>query len=285
MTDNNPDNDKFEELCAGYVLHTLGAEEQREFEAMLQEATDSQRRLYQKLRSAAAQLSFAIEGSEPSEDLKDQLMERIDAESSGRGSKDKIIPVEENDRPPAAEGNVDWFSSLSLAWAAAFALLVIVLSLIFYSFNLSTQLNQKEDELSDQQDLIAELRSDLREKEEMLSVLEADDLTVVPLRGMESNPGGNGRIIFDTGTGRILLQVSNMPPAPGDSEYQLWLIRNNEHISAGTFGSDNTDSRYYLFEGLNDLDQQNVEAFSVTLEPGGGASLPTGDTYLMGAVN
>jgi len=269
--------ERFEELCAGYVLNALEPEERSDFEQMFEEATEEQLELYQEMRSAANQLAFNVERTEAPEAVKQHIMHQIkdpDEEDSeaigGQISKDR------------ESSGVDWGK---LAIAASFALLLVTLSLVFYSFNLSGELNEREQVIEEQQAQITELQQDVEQKEELLAILESRDVDLVIMSGMEVNPGGYGKVIWDPESQQALLQVSNLPAVPSDKDYQLWIIKNNQPISAGVFAvNDPARDNFFKIEELADSEQP-ADAFAITMEPKGGMPQPTGDMYLMGNMN
>lgn len=273
MTDTNSHDKRFEELCAGYVLQILDEKEKEEFEALLAEATDEQQRLYQLMLEISHQPAFSIEEDESSKDLREKLLAKVREESESSIAKTGI--------PPVAREEED-FNWSSFAVATSFALLIISLSLLFYSFNLGRQMSDQEKLIASQEKRISELQAEIQQKEELLTILASQEVEVVHLSGMESNPGGYGKIIWDPETGRALLQVSNLPPVPDGKAYQLWIIRNNEYFSAGTFVINSNEDRFFKFDQIGNSVKHSVEAFAVTLEPAGGRPQPTGDMYLMG---
>ncbi len=121
----------------------------------------------------------------------------------------------------------------------------------------------------------------------MLAILEARTVDLVAMNGLEVNPDGYGKIIWDSERQQALLQVSNLPEVPSGKAYQLWLIKNNEPIPSATFAVRNGGDRgsFFKVEQLADANQQNANAFAITLEPEGGSQKPTGDMYLLGNVN
>lgn len=285
MASENSNNGAFEELCAGYVLQALTADERKEFEQMLTDATEEQQRLYQELQSIANQLAFTVEKSEPSGSLKERLMARVRGES-GEDEQRSSTPVSTIDEEHAKEKEDEaTFSWTTFSAAASFALLIVSLSLLFYSFNLSSKINDKESVIADQQAEITELENELRQKEEMLAILESRDVDMVLMSGLEVNPEGYGKIIWDTQNRQALLQVSNLPAVPTDKDYQLWIIRNNEPVSAGVFAVNDTTDNFFKIEEMADPEEGSANAFAITMEPNGGMPQPTGDMYLLGNMN
>lgn len=281
MANEKSHKEKFEELCAGYVLHALDEDERKEFEQMLAEASDEERELYQKMWSASNQLAFTIEGSEPSKGLKERLMTQIRSENEEESTdEENITPISEADKDEK-EG----FNWSAFAAAASFALLIVCLSLIFYSFNLSSEISQKESVIEQQQTQITELKNEVQRKEEMLAILESREVDMVLMSGLEVNPDGYGKIIWDSEKQQALLQVSNLPAVPKDKDYQLWIIRNNKPVSAGVFAVNSQADRFFKIEQMADVPEQATNAFAITMEPKGGVPQPTGDMYLMGNMN
>lgn len=282
MNNGNPEKRRFEELCAGYVLNVLDPEENREFEAMLSKASDKQKQLYRDLWATANQLSFAVEGSEPSEKAREELLNLIrkeDSEAVTKAEPPAISAGDETPGEPTGEKDSGWSP---VATAVVFALAVICLSLLLYTLNLHRQLNDAEELATEQQRTIASLKSEIQDREQYLSVLESPDLSVIHLRGMESSPGASGKIIYSSNnSGELLLQASNLPASPVDATYQLWVVRDNEFFSAGTFHSGEEEKVFFLADQDSEINVSPDDTFAITLEPGEGSVQPTGETYLM----
>jgi anti-sigma-K factor RskA len=284
MANNKSHNEKFEELCAGYVLNALDENERQEFEQLFKEASEKEKRFYKQMKSSAHQLAFTIEQSVPSASVKKQLMDKIRSEKdSGTNTTQTSI-----DERPVSTKETDTdeseFNWQAFAVAASFALLLVSLSLIFYSFNLSSKISEREHIIAEQQSTITELKTRLQQKEEMLSILEAREVDMVLMSGLEVNPDGYGKVIWDSETQKALLQVSNLPAVPKDKDYQLWLIKNNTPVSAGVFAVNDEGDKFFKIEKMADADEQSANAFAITMEPKGGMPQPTGDMYLMGSM-
>jgi len=283
MANEQSHKEKFEELCAGYVLHALDEEERQEFEQMLAEASDDERDLYQQMWSTANQLAFTVEESAPSASLKDQLMSEI--RSQNEQDESTITDIDDSE-PPAdnalGDDDEEGFNWSAFAVAASFALLIVSLSLIFYSFNLSSEISNKESVIAQQETQITELKTELQQKEELLSILEAREVDLVMMAGMDVNPDGYGKVIWDSQQQRALLQVSNLPAVPSDKDYQLWMIKDNKPVSAGVFAVNDQGDNFFKIEKMAQADERTANAFAITMEPKGGAPQPTGEMYLMG---
>lgn len=280
MSKENNNNDQFEELCSGYVLQALDSDERAHFEQLLEDATEEQQKLYRELRSAANQLAFSVNQSAPSKAVKEQLMATVRADSDA--SADSVEKDKEGESQTENNEEENSFNWSVLSVAASFALLIVSLSLLFYSFNLSSEINNKEQTIAAQETTITELKDQLDRKEEMLAILGSRDIDLVVMSGLEVNPDGYGKVLWDSEKQQALLQVSNLPPVPSNKDYQLWLIRDNKPVSAGVFAVQDTTSNFFKIEEMVKTDEQSANAFAITMEPKGGMPQPTGDMYLLG---
>lgn len=280
MADQKNNNKQFEELCAGYVLHALDQKERKEFEDMLHDASDEQTELFHSMYSVANQLAFTIEREEPSNEVKQELMQKVQAEAKEESSDDENVTSIDAAQEKKDSGN-QFF-----AIAASIALFMITLSLVFYSFNLSSQLGDKEEIIDQQQAQISELKTENQQQKEFLAILESRTVELVLMAGLEANPNGYGKVIWDADKQQALLQVSNLPAVPSDKDYQLWIIKNNKPVSAGVFAVNNPDKdSFFKIEQLVESSKESTNAFAITLEPKGGVPQPTGDMYMAGNLN
>jgi len=278
MANEQANKEKFEELCAGYVLNALEPEEREEFEMLLQNASEEERELYQEMRSAANQIAFSVEGNQAPGVVRERILAQVQPEENELSEK------AENEMSSSDE-DTNNFDRGTFAIAASFALLLVTLSLVFYSFNLSTEISNQEKVIEEQQARISELQNDVQQKEELLSILESREVDLVMMSGMEVNPNGYGKVIWDSESNRALLQVSNLPAVPSDKDYQLWIIKNNKPVSAGVFAvNDPGKDSFFKIEEIA-AGEQAADAFAITMEPKGGMPQPTGDMYLMGNMN
>lgn len=254
----NIQDNNFTELCAGHVLNALSAEEEQEFQQLLASAGDEQLQMLEEMEMVAAEMATLSPAGEPSPAVKKRIMEIAKA-SSGSGGHAPIRQMK-------------WYK---LAVAAAFVFVVSTLALFFYTQSL-------EREITQQQATIERLESEVERKEELLTILEARDVDLVVMNGMEDmSPNGYGKVVWDKKGGRALLQVANIPSVPSDKDYQLWFIVNGQPISAGVFAVDDPGrDNFFKIERLQS--SADASAFAITMEPKGGMPQPTGDMYLMG---
>ena len=274
MTNNTTHSEHFEELCAGYVLNALSAAENEEFEELMREADEDQRQTFDEMQSAANNLAFTVEKVQPSASVKKAVIKNIESGSTSDDAAAVSAVPTDSESKEKSRG----LSRSTLAMAASFALLIITLALAYFAFDQNATINEQEA-------TITELKSENQQKDEMLSILGARTVDLVVMDGLEVNPGGYGKVIWDAENQQALLQVSNLPKVPSGKAYQLWLIKNNKPVPSGLF-SVQTGSKdsFFKIEQMADADKQNANAFAITLEPEGGSQQPTGAMYMLGNV-
>jgi anti-sigma-K factor RskA len=145
------------------------------------------------------------------------------------------------------------------------------------------QIRSQSETITDFESRLASLQNEVQRKEELLTILEARDVDLVLMDGLDVNPEGYGKVVWDKDNGRAILQVANLPVVPTDRDYQLWFIINDQPQSAGVFAVQ--DPERDDFFTIEELTQDGQGAFAITMEPKGGSPQPTGDMYLLGAQN
>lgn len=263
---SNQNNTLFEELCVGYVLKSITSEEEKEFELLLKNATPEQEQLYQDMQTIASEMALLTYEQKPSEDVKEQLLQMAWASVNSRHGS-----------------NVHYLSRYRIAAAAAVLFLVSSLGLFFFNQNLETYLESQKELVTQKETTIRLLETEVERKSELLAILEARDVDLILMDGLEVNPNGFGKVVWDKDNGQALLQVANIPAVPTAKEYQLWFVINNQPFSAGVFAvNDPTRDNFFKINELNQSASQG--AFAITLEPEGGSPQPTGDMYMVGAM-
>jgi|GEM_PF-6862334 len=82
-------NEKFTELCTGYVVGALNKGEEREFLAMLAKADEDQLRLYDDMKAIASELAVLTKAEEPSASVKQSILSIIEEKSDSGNSAEK----------------------------------------------------------------------------------------------------------------------------------------------------------------------------------------------------
>ena len=271
--------EQFRESCAAYVLGALEGEELREFMEALASADTEMRQIFKEMEWTALHMPLATETVKPSPRVRARVLESIEPEKQRQ--KESLFA-----RLAAFLG----FGRPELAFAISLVLAIGVTSLSYYVFSLREVLDHREkdvaslrSELKQEQQRFIALQDDLVKKTELLNVLQARRVDVVVMNGLDVNPRGYGKIIWDPERRTAILQISNLPPVPSDKDYQLWLIKDQKPISAGIFALTQADGEgFFKIENLAETNKKFIGAFAVTLEPKGGVLQPTGQMYLLG---
>lgn len=270
---------EFLDLCPVYALGALEGEDLDLFRRALARADAEMKAALREALLTSEDLSLAAPEALPSPALKKRLMAQIRFESGPRTAA-----------PVFAHGKTEpsWLKKLFPAaprfgFAAACALLFLSIGLLGYVFSLHTHLSRTQIALGNSQAHIVALENSLSQKDAMLEVLRSKQMQVVILSGLDVNPSGYGKVLWDPEKKVAVLHVS-LPPEPADKDYELWVIRDKKPVDAGLFQvhAGLQDGELYRIDHLVETDRAHINAFAVTLEPKGGMPQPTGKMYLLG---
>jgi anti-sigma-K factor RskA len=197
---------------------------------------------FENYQEMSEQLSLAVAGVEPPEGVKARLLEAID-HHPGTPEKPKNVSWQEK------------LSNLSHAAIRAWAVvsLVLVAALLFSNILLWQQISQPDM---------------------------TDSLRVVALSGEEYAPHARGMLTMSINGEEGTLVVDGLAHIEQEFEYQLWLYREDEASSGGTFMVYRNGYGYMRVESEEPL--LNYERFMVSIELEGGSQSPTGPVVLAG---
>ncbi len=270
---------EFLDLCPAYALGALEGEELELFRHAMSEADAEMKTALREALSMAENLSLAAPEAAPSPSVKERLMSQIQREAAPR-----TAPVFSFEKPAEPSWLERLFpSSPRFGFAAACTLLVLSAGLLAAVFSLNKHLHRQQIALRNSQTRIVALETSLSQKNAMLEVLRSKQMQVVVMSGLDVNPSGYGKVLWDPERKVAVLHVS-LPPEAADKDYELWVIRDNKPVDAGVFQvrPGLQDGQLYKIDHLVETDKAHIDAFAVTLEPKGGKPQPTGQMYLLG---
>lgn len=166
---------------------------------------------------------------------------------------------------------------------AAAAVLIVSLGVNLWLFLRWQDTRQELDNVIAERQVLAQERNQLQARyevqDDMLAHLNSPQIQSVQLDGLPISPESQVKVAWNDQTGRVLLKVNDLPPAPTGKQYQLWAIIGGVPVSAGLLK---------VGEEIQWMDQVTGEAvaFAITLEPEGGSVDPTLDQmYVVGNVD
>jgi anti-sigma-K factor RskA len=231
------DHERFDELKDAFVLGALPEEERREFEEYLAEHPDRQAEI-DELGTIAGLLALSPEEQEPPQDLRQRIMDVVEAEAGHPGVE----------RRPVLARMREFLGVRGVALGAA-AMLLIAL----FAWNLFLQ---------------AEIR-DLQEQARSSQPSQA--YRVVELKGPGEAHGAKAEVMIVQDEHAVLM-VEDMPPVPQDKTLQIWVIEDDVPKPGGLFEPKREMTIAVVQEPLDGAD-----AIAVSVEPESGSPEPTTD--------
>jgi anti-sigma-K factor RskA len=107
-------------------------------------------------------------------------------------------------------------------------------------------------------------------------------MRAVTLQNTQAAPQASAFVVISSDGEHGVLVVDELPELDPGSEYQLWLVRGEQIISAAVFSVDETGYRGLRIEAPESLLQYS--AVRVTIEPAGGSPQPAGAEVLNGSL-
>lgn len=225
-----------------YVLDALGDDETCRVAEHLASCAACQAE-FTRLEQVADELPLALRQVAPHPRVKVSLMKAIHAR--------KAQSVQSSQQASRRKLNSFWRT-----WRSAFAIAAI-LFLIVSNVWLWRQLND-------------------------LSGQTGSAFQVLTLANTEYSPNAVGELIIDSKGESGTLLVHNLSELGSTYQYQVWLIRNGKHISAGVFSVNLQGYAQFLIQASDPLN--TYDSIGISVEPFGGSPGPTGSKVLSGTI-
>jgi anti-sigma-K factor RskA len=269
-------HDKLFELCPVYALGALDGEELREFEAHLAGGCAVCEAEVREYAGLTGSIPEALPAVVPSGDLKDRLLEKLDA-LTPRQRPVTERPSELSKFPQKVSRRQIW-----LPWACAAAAGVALAISLFNVTRLDREIASQQARVKQLTGQMADLQNQLEQERAVTSFLSKPEVRVTMLAGIGKTPQAAGKILWSAQERKALFYASNLPVAPSGKTYQLWIIADNKPFDAGIFAVDPQGNGFLRVESLSEA--VKAQKFAVTLEPAGGVPQPTGEMHLLGSV-
>lgn len=219
------------------------------------------------IETTLAMLAYSSPAARPPARLKRRLLARVQRTTPSAVPSSAWTKGGHSSQPPAST----WWSR-PLAFGVAASLLVAA---GLYIAMLRADVERYRAQ-------IATLHQQIADREQWLRLWQSPHVTIVIMSGLDPNPRGHGKLLWDSVTRQATLYVTNLPPTPPGYEYQLWHIVDNKPISAGVFAVSAHAGGFFDVQPAVVDDAQQTSAFAVTVEPKGGVPQPTGKMLLLG---
>ena len=263
-------NERIEDLFPLYALGALTDEERMQVDAYVASAPDAEARLAELIRAASA-LPYAAEPVDPSPEVKQAVMERVNADARARSAAARRNPLPRLWDAVRLRLRARWVMPVAaglsvLAAGAAFAWAV--------------SLNGEVARLRAQ---LAALQRDLAQQRQTLAQIAAPNVRTMAIAGTEHQPAARGQLVADPRSTSAVLVVSGLLPLNPGQVYQFWLIRGESPVSAGVFSVDEEGRAVLSVTSTDTLG--SFDAMGVSIEPEGGSPQPTGDIVMLGRLS
>ena len=294
-----------EELFPFYALDALTDEEKAEVEAYIANNPDAGVRL-SALQETAELLPLAAESVMPSPGVKANLMDRVRADSRTQAPRAaSAAPIVAQKRPAERPSlsQISWWHRLRRSFAmpvlAGTAALAAIILFIW-----AISLNQQ---VSDLQAQVADLSSDTALLTDQLETLQIDNdqlrvrnetlqqeiqaqndilasyqapgtSTIAIGDNTGENPEARATLTVPPESGDATFVADNLRQLSPDQVYQLWIIRDDQALSAGIFAVDENGRAIVEVDGIL---AATFDAVGVSIEPAGGSEQPTPDQIIL----
>lgn len=230
------------DLLPAFALGSLESDEALQVERHLLSCWIC-RREAQHYQTIAEQLSLAVPPVTPPPAMKEQLMRRVrGAHAPELVSEKKVIA----ERP--------WLERLLPVWGLASLALVVIM--VFFGLALWQRMDRLEVATS------------------------PGGMRAVSLNETAEIPGATGFVLVSVDGRNGALVVDGLPPLEESRQYQLWLVRNEQKISGAIFSTDEQSYGGTRIRAPGSL--LEYQSATITIEPAGGSSQPTGAPVLEG---
>jgi anti-sigma-K factor RskA len=245
-------HEPFDTFAALHAVGALDGDDLREFEAHLASGCTRCATLVRQTEQALARAAMAGPPEPPPSVVRERLVKR--AEAAGAPGRRRWLP---------------WTLGIVVAAVATGAF-----SAAYVAARYEARLGQMARETSAAKERMARTEADLREE---LELLRDPTTRVVELRGLEAAPSAVARLLWTDKAGGLLL-ATRLPPLPPGKVYSLWTLAGDAPRAAGVFVPD--DAGRAMLRVAPEPTGGPMRVMSVTLEPAGGATAPTGAIVL-----
>ena len=270
----------FKELCAFTAAGAATPAEEKTLFVHIASCTDCHNRLL-ALKEAGLHLLTALTQVSPPLSIRTNLLNAMEQE--------KNITPRFPSAPPVMRKS--WLVRFPWMRVIVWAVAGIVGVILFQNINADWQAAGRQEAeiallrrtLSEKDAALISMRLSLSEKEEVLTLIEAQKTIVVALTGEPSFPHALGKAFWNPERNAGLFFAFDLPSPKEGRVYQLWAHQRDSKVDAGVFSFSINTGSFKIKPIPNPTEA--VSFFTVTFEPAGGSPQPTGEVVLGGEVS
>ena len=256
------------DLLAPYVLGALDTLDRRPVEDHLLACAPCAQ-LAREYQAIASSLAYGVSMVDPPPSLKERVLARA-----------AVLPQV---APPQAPSPSRWqriwegmnevmrprAAAVAMAGAAGMIVMVVWVAVL-------------QSEVASQRAATQALARTLEQQQQTLVWATTPAVLRYTMGGTESAPTAWATVLYKPTLEQAILVAGDMPTLPADKVYQLWLVRDGQRTSGGTFTVDASGRGQALVHPP--LPIKEYQSMGVTVEPTGGSPGPTGTRVLRGTL-
>jgi len=253
-------------ILEDYLSGNVSDREHREVECLSKIYPEIKVELTQ-LEDAIERLAFAYRVTPPLA-IKNKIMAQLefaDELPENEVVQEEVSGEKEVDDTPVVSLNSRQ-SSFQWSWVAAASVVGLLGVAVFFNARLETLNNT-----------ITQQTTEIQKKNELIANINNIDNQFVTLKGVEKSPTSAVRVVWNTKTQEVQLNVLSLPTPTTDKQYQLWALVGGTPVDLGVFDVNTAIQKMKAIP--------KADAFAVTLEKKGGSPTPhLEELYVMGKV-
>ncbi len=259
------------ELCIPYVFGRLNPGNRKQFEAHLVTGCELCTRELSGLYEATALLPLLLRQETPPSGLRQRILSRASSKKPEPPRTERPSAQRESPVTPATRPEHPWYR-----YAATVVGILMILALAFFVYELVGTTTSQEKKITN-------LQARLQQNDEALAVLGARQLEIVSLTGVEPGSSFHGKILWDSASHNAILQIAGLPVASEGNRYQLWMLKEKKYFAIVQFDVDSAQTSVLKTLKIPAGEKEEIEGFTITLEPKDGSTEPSGAIYVRGA--
>lgn len=159
-------------------------------------------------------------------------------------------------------------------WMSA-ALSAAIIGLSLYGYQMKGEMKQLRTELASRTKELQGAQAQLVNVNKPVEALKVNQIVSLNPAAENIVSKGLASIVIDDKGTHLIVQAENLPELQTDQAFQVWLIKDNQPINAGTFYPHNgSGAIYYTFE------PKDYDTVAITLEPDAHGEKPRGTLVL-----